>query len=215
MKPACGRLCAQLSLEPFCFLHAPASQSWRSSGGALTWSFPIAVTAWTWLLYCFSSLPPSALVNQKARRLSHGGSHAVEFWGVVGMLGKMCHHPHAEDPPCGHPTGLLTPSEMGQIRDVHLNALDVVLVCSDGNYLQSSCWVCICARECVPFPTTQQLLCWCSHSCHLLGPSLSLMEAFPSRVWSKVVGTSVETSSSVPLTAATKGAAPGESFGGK
>lgn len=68
---------------------------------------------------------------------------------------------------------------------------------------------------CVPFLTTQQLLCWCSLSCYLLGPSLSLLEAFPSRVWSKVVGTSVETSYFVPVTTATKGTAPGESFGGK
>lgn len=71
------------------------------------------------------------------------------------------------------------------------------------------------ARVCVPFATTQRHLCWHSHSCHLLGPSLSLLEAFPSWIWSKVVGTSVKTSSSVPLTAATEGAAPGEGFSGK
>lgn len=54
------------------------------------------------------------------------------------MLGKVCHCPHAEDP-CEHPARLLTLSETSQIGGVHLNALDVVLVCFDGNYLQSSC----------------------------------------------------------------------------
>lgn len=69
------------------------------------------------------------LVSQQARRLSHAGSHVAEF----------CHCPQAEDPPCGHPTHLLTPSETGQIRDVNLNACDIALVCFGGNYLQSSC----------------------------------------------------------------------------